>query len=948
MTKVYISPQADQVSDDNGVGRIIKAQFHHLPSHGVELVSNPDHADVIACHISADGLPRVDVLHTHGLYWSDTPDLKRWHHEANRRIIDAARRAMVITVPSEWVAMPFKRDMRIVPEVIGHGIDLGEWSRGKPGGYALWGKNRAGDVCDPTPAYELARRGIPVISTFAPRGAQQLDNLTLTGALPHAEMKDLIRNASVYLATAPETFGIQTLEALACGVPVLGFNWRGTGDIITHQVDGYLVEPDDYDGLLRGWIWLQEHDLSENCRLTAQAYSWPAIMARYADLYKRIAEQRAQEELSVSIVITNYNYGRYLEEAISSAQNQTVPPKEIIIVDDGSTDESRRILDDFARRDDCIQVHFQSNGGVASARNNGIRAATGSLLVCLDADDRLDPDYIRLSLPHFKARALGVAYPGLRIFNDDTPLTPYQPTPFDWHRQATPANPPNTCIPACSMFRREMWERVGGYKQVYAPAEDAEFWTRGLSVGFTAKPSGAWYDYRVHGKGEHNTKQYRQIDTWHPWMRDRQYPMAAPQTGQVIVRHYAEPIVSVIIPVGPGHAQYLPGALDSLLGQTLREWEAVIVNDSGEPIPDGVLRTYPFISIINTEGREGAGVARNKGVRFASAPLTLFLDADDYIAPDTLAKMVSKFLKTGRYVYTDWMALDETGVSEHKAPEYKPEAWLKIGQHAVTALVPTEWAKQIEFPDLPGWEEWAYYLEYAIRGWCGVRLAEPLLYYRTSTGTRRKESFEQAESLKSWVADKYSNYVTGKKSMCGCGNRSAGQTILGVRSSLTRAYNYNGEGAIMPLSSGQEGIRYTGGMQGSVWFQGNGGRRYKVSQGWEAPVGEGDGMVHPDDLGKFINRADFTHVLAAPVSPVVVPPALEQERVDLPQHTPQELEALREEMIALDGIGPDLADKLVAAGIVSVEAIKNASDDVLIAIDGIGSKLLKNIRKQLK
>src|SRR5262245_58814803 len=87
---------------------------------------------------------------------------------------------------------------------------------------------------------------------------------------------------------------------------------------------------------------------------------------------------------TVSVIIPNYNYGRFLREALDSALNQTLPPLEVIVVDDGSTDESPEILESYGDR---IRVIRQKNQGVGIARNTGAEAARGELLAFLDADD---------------------------------------------------------------------------------------------------------------------------------------------------------------------------------------------------------------------------------------------------------------------------------------------------------------------------------------------------------------------------------------------------------------------------------------------------------------------------------------------------------------------------------------------------------------------------------
>lgn len=93
----------------------------------------------------------------------------------------------------------------------------------------------------------------------------------------------------------------------------------------------------------------------------------------------------------VSIIINNYNYADYLQEAINSALNQTYPYKEIIVVDDGSTDHSRQIIESYKER---IIPIFKKNGGQASAMNEGIRVAKGEMIAFLDADDLWFPNKI--------------------------------------------------------------------------------------------------------------------------------------------------------------------------------------------------------------------------------------------------------------------------------------------------------------------------------------------------------------------------------------------------------------------------------------------------------------------------------------------------------------------------------------------------------------------------
>src|SRR5699024_6882924 len=98
----------------------------------------------------------------------------------------------------------------------------------------------------------------------------------------------------------------------------------------------------------------------------------------------------------VSIIIPIYNKGEYLEDCISSVVDQSYKDIEIILVNDGSTDNSEIIIDKWVKKDNMIVSITQKNNGVSSARNNGLAKATGSYVFFLDADDKLYKDAIKV------------------------------------------------------------------------------------------------------------------------------------------------------------------------------------------------------------------------------------------------------------------------------------------------------------------------------------------------------------------------------------------------------------------------------------------------------------------------------------------------------------------------------------------------------------------------
>ena len=180
---------------------------------------------------------------------------------------------------------------------------------------------------------------------------------------------------------------------------------------------------------------------------------------------------------TVSVVITCHDLGRYLDEAVNSVLSQTMQDFEIIVVDDASTERATvELIENYSRpKTRVIRV---KKGDVAAARNCGIRQARGKYICCLDADDVLEPAFLE------KTRALldnrkecGFAGCWYRIFGESSgTFTPKVRSLVDF----LTSNP----APVCSLFRREAWERVGGYDETIAGHEDWELWINLLAHGY--------------------------------------------------------------------------------------------------------------------------------------------------------------------------------------------------------------------------------------------------------------------------------------------------------------------------------------------------------------------------------------------------------------------------------------------------------------------------------
>lgn len=189
--------------------------------------------------------------------------------------------------------------------------------------------------------------------------------------------------------------------------------------------------------------------------------------------------------MKYSIVIANYNYSKYLKEAIDSA---LLVSDDVIVVDDKSTDESYKIIGEYMDKANCIFLN--KNSGVSAARNYGIGYAKHDYIICLDADDILNSE-IKDIVPTTDIVAIGVQHFEGR---NDIQLPPESIT-LEMLLQ-------NNQMPVSSPFSKEIWRKVGGFNETIKGYEDYKFWIDCLKLGATIssvrKPL---LNYRIHAGG---------------------------------------------------------------------------------------------------------------------------------------------------------------------------------------------------------------------------------------------------------------------------------------------------------------------------------------------------------------------------------------------------------------------------------------------------------------
>ncbi len=190
-----------------------------------------------------------------------------------------------------------------------------------------------------------------------------------------------------------------------------------------------------------------------------------------------------QQPAIVSIVIPCYNHGQYLQEALDSIDhNKLNYSVEIIIVDDGSSDhETLQKLESLKQLNYTI-IH-QTNGGPGKARNNGIHNAVGKYILPLDADNKIDPDYINKAIPILEKNQADIVYAAPTFFGDTSnKKRQFKVRPFDDLGLVT-----GNCADACAIFRKEVWTKNGGYDEAmpYFGFEDWDFWITASKNNFT-------------------------------------------------------------------------------------------------------------------------------------------------------------------------------------------------------------------------------------------------------------------------------------------------------------------------------------------------------------------------------------------------------------------------------------------------------------------------------
>ena len=180
--------------------------------------------------------------------------------------------------------------------------------------------------------------------------------------------------------------------------------------------------------------------------------------------------------MNISVIIPTWNRAGRLAHALQSVFAQSCPPAEVIVVDDGSTDDTRHLVEHEFHQ---AQYIYQQNRGVSSARNTGIQAARGEWIALLDSDDRWHTDKLEQQCEHLRAR------PSFKICHSDE----------IWIRNGKRVNPMKkhtkhgghifrNCLSLCAispsavMIHRDLFKQIGLFDERLPACEDYDLWLR--------------------------------------------------------------------------------------------------------------------------------------------------------------------------------------------------------------------------------------------------------------------------------------------------------------------------------------------------------------------------------------------------------------------------------------------------------------------------------------
>ncbi|MFT4736061.1 MAG: glycosyltransferase involved in cell wall biosynthesis [Cyclobacteriaceae bacterium] len=198
----------------------------------------------------------------------------------------------------------------------------------------------------------------------------------------------------------------------------------------------------------------------------------------------------------VTIYITNYNYGQFIKKAIDSVLNQTFQDFELVIIDDGSSDDSKEIIESYSTLPQ-VSIIYQQNKGLNVTNNVALRVAKGTFIMRLDADDFLVPTAVEKMTALLQSNNdLGLVFPDYYYADEEGAIIGEEKR-HDFDTEVTLYDQP--AHGACTLIRRENLLFVGGYNESYNCQDGYELWVKFIQHFKVSNIAEPLFYYRQHG-----------------------------------------------------------------------------------------------------------------------------------------------------------------------------------------------------------------------------------------------------------------------------------------------------------------------------------------------------------------------------------------------------------------------------------------------------------------
>lgn len=357
--------------------------------------------------------------------------------------------------------------------------------------------------------------------------------------------------------------------------------------------------------------------------------------------------------MKISVLIPVYNAAPFLRETLRCALEQSLPAHEIIALNDGSQDESGKILSEYGQ----IRVIDVAHEGISKARNRLLSEAEGDWIAFLDADDLWEPDKLE------KQAAYVREHPECQLVFSavDTFMDPSVKNPSSRQMEMMEANYPY--LLQAGFIRKDLFERLGGFREDYSYFEDTDWLMRVSRAGvFLHKLPEILCHYRIHGNNsmlyaDMRRKNYMKMLAAAARARRLSGKEGEDLRGSEVFQFKRKPkeqesenvaeksTLSVIIPAYNGE-RYLREAITSVTQQKLpsefSNLEILVVDDGSTDGTVALAESLPGVRCLRCEHRS-AGAARNSGICESSGKFLMFLDADDVLREDAVMSLFQTF-----------------------------------------------------------------------------------------------------------------------------------------------------------------------------------------------------------------------------------------------------------------------------------------------------------------